>query len=60
MKNSDILKTILIIPLVIGFGIAMMILSYMLVPAFIVGIVGLIVYSFVMVSKEFDDEEDED
>ena len=43
------------IPLVIGFGIATMILSYMLVPAFIVGIVGLVTYGVYAASKEDED-----
>jgi len=52
MDYSDILKVILFTPLLIAAGFAIMFLSYVMVPAMIVGSVGFVVYTAVRLAKE--------
>ena len=45
MDYFDIVKIILIIPFIIAFGIAMVFISYVIVPAMIVLIIGFGMYT---------------
>lgn len=53
----DSLKALSLVPLIIGGAIALMILSYMIVPILVVCFVALVVYTFLKVSQEIEEDE---
>ena len=54
MNRNDALKALAVVPFIIAGGMAMMLLSYMLVPLMIIFVVGTIAYAFI---TAFNDEE---
>ena len=52
------LKAILLAPFAIALGFAVMILSYILVPLFIVAVVVGIIYLFLHVGKKLEEEDE--
>ncbi len=53
----DVLKVLVLIPILIGGGIAILVLSYLLVPILIVCTVFLIAYALVKVLQEIEADE---
>ena len=51
---KELLKVIALIPILVGGSIAVMVLSYLLVPLFVVTFVGLIAYGVVKVLQELE------
>ena len=52
-KVSNIVTTMLLVPVVIGFSISTMLLSYMFIPVATVLIIGTILYQVIKANKKY-------